>query len=469
MSRTLSPQCCKRPARTEGPRSWNAANQSLVHLRCAPPLEAPSKSETSLNQGQKRAAGEHGDTRHSEQDEPPADMQRGCGLTVGTRSGGAEGGRVLPRAKDVTTLLVRGTLHMACYHAPLTEWPPSECSRAKLPWQRADSVSPPESDQDRPADCRQGFRRVSARIPTGYRRAMLSHMEPSPWAPSPMEEVVVVQRPRGVTDRRLICQAAASLLILASVVLLRVTSWSGRDSAAHAAPGHADLLQTDLRLRSAALVVRDLAAQYDLANFKKEPFSFCGKAHITLRQAKLCAEYFLSAKRDRLGVGEPGERRQSTTLFGFPQLAAYNKCMDAPTSYMIKACIREVTRALTPDELVHQTRTGSTGHDKGLEEVGMHAIETAQPDQAVAGLNGGMNGEAAEMSSAKFLAKVDEAGDVSKVTEEAVPDATGWTPEKGCIDLGLGGCDSPHMGGLKPKLKEWALALQKERAPPPEA
>ena len=107
MSRTLSPQCCKRPARTEGPRSWNAANQSLVHLRCAPPLEAPSKSETSLNQGQKRAAGEHGDTRHSEQDEPPADMQRGCGLTVGTRSGGAEGGRVLPRAKDVTTLLVR--------------------------------------------------------------------------------------------------------------------------------------------------------------------------------------------------------------------------------------------------------------------------------------------------------------------------------------------------------------------------
>lgn len=300
---------------------------------------------------------------------------------------------------------------------------------------------------------------------------MLSHMEPSPWAPSPMEEVadVVVQRPRGVTDRRLICQAAASLLMLASVVLLRVTSWSGRESAAHAAPGPADLLQTDLRLRSAALVVRDLAAQYDLVNFKKEPFSFCGKAHITLRQAKLCAEYFLSAKRDRLGVGEPGERRQSTTLFGFPQLAAYNKCMVAPTSYMIKACIREVTRALTPDELVHQTRTGSTGHDKGLEEVGMHAIETAQPDQAVAGLNGGMNGEAAEMSSAKFLEKVDEAGDVSKVTEEAVPDATGWAPEKGCIDLGLGGCDSPHMGGLKPKLKEWALALQKEMAPPPEA
>ncbi|MGB1598241.1 MAG: hypothetical protein ACPIOQ_36120 [Promethearchaeia archaeon] len=112
-------------------------------MRCAPPLEAPSKSETSLNQGQKRAAGEHGDTRHSEQDEPPADMQRGCGLTVGTRSGGAEGGRVLPRAKDVTTLLVRGILHMACYHAPLTEWPPSECRRAKLPWQRVDSASPP--------------------------------------------------------------------------------------------------------------------------------------------------------------------------------------------------------------------------------------------------------------------------------------------------------------------------------------
>ena len=58
-------------------------------------------------------------------------MQRGCGLTVGTRSGGAEGGRVLPRAKDVTTLLVRGTLHMACVRAPLTEWPPSECRRGQ--------------------------------------------------------------------------------------------------------------------------------------------------------------------------------------------------------------------------------------------------------------------------------------------------------------------------------------------------
>ena len=314
------------------------------------------------------------------------------------------------------------------------------------------------------------FRNVSTNTPglSANRRAMASHMEPR-WAPSPMEEVadVVVQRPRGVTDRRLVCQAAASLLILASVVLLRFTS--GRDSAAQAAPGPAALLQTDLRLRSAALVVKDLAAQYDLVNFKKEPFSFCGKAHITTRQVKLCAEYFLSAKRDRLGAGEPGERRQSTTLFGFPQLAAYSKCMEAPTSYMIKACIREVTRALTPDELVHQTRTGSTGHDKGLEEVGMHAIETAQPDQAVDGLNGGMNGKAAEMSSAKFLAKVDQAGDVSRVTEEAVPDATGWAPEKGCIDLGLGGCDSPHMGGLKPKLKEWALALQKDIAPPPEA
>ena len=129
---------------------------------------------------------------------------------------------------------------------------------------------------------------------------------------------------------------------------------------------------------------------------------------------------------------------------------------------MIKACIREVTRALTPDELVHQTRTGSTGHDKGLEEVGMHAIETAQPDQAVAGLNGGMNGEAAEMSSAKFLEKVDEAGDVSKVTEEAVPDATGWAPERAALTWDW--VDATHLTwvGSNPSSKSGRLHCRRK-------
>lgn len=128
----------------------------------------------------------------------------------------------------------------------------------------------------------------------------------------------------------------------------------------------------------------------------------------------------------------------------------------------------EVTRALTPEEMVHQTRTGATGEDKELEDVGMHAIETAEPDSPMEGLNGGMNGKAAEMSSVKFLEKVDSTGYSSKVTEEEVPDALGWVPEPGCESLGLGGCDSPTQGGVKTHLKAWALSAENQIHPPPE-
>ena len=277
-------------------------------------------------------------------------------------------------------------------------------------------------------------------------------------------EVVLLPRQRGgEAHRRLaVAGALAFLCVLAgSALLSQHTGERAGAGVGSVAVRPAELLRTTLRLRSANLVIKDLAGEWDEVNFQKEPFDFCGKATMTSRQVKVCAEYFLSSRRDKLGDDSKGEGKQGTVLHNFPKLAAYGKCMLAPTNFMIKACIREVTRALAPDEIVHQTRTGSTGEDTDLERVGMHAVETAEPDSPLEGLDGGMNGQAAERSSVKFLQKVDSVGDSSKVTEEEVPDATGWVPEPGCTSLGLGGCDSPSEGGIKTHLKAWALAVQK--------
>ena len=183
---------------------------------------------------------------------------------------------------------------------------------------------------------------------------------------------------------------------------------------------------------------------------------------MTTRQVKVCADYFLASLPDTLGNGEEGNGK----LFHFPQLAAFSKCTESPTNYMLKACIREVTRAMTPQELVHQSRTGSTGEDKELDRIASYTISTAEPDAPLDGLDGGMTGAISEMSSKKYLEKEDSVGDVSKVPEEEVPDATGWVPEPGCADLGLGGCDSPSQGGIKTRIKAKALAaLAKIPAP----
>jgi hypothetical protein len=51
------------------------------------------------------------------------------------------------------------------------------------------------------------------------------------------------------------------------------------------------------------------------------------------------------------------------------------------------------------------------------------------------------------MSANKYLLK----GDAPP------PDENGWVPEPNCVDLGLGGCDSPTNGGIKTDLKKRAL------------
>lgn len=285
---------------------------------------------------------------------------------------------------------------------------------------------------------------------------------------------VVVVRQRGGTEvqRRLACGGALACMC-ALVGTLLLAAPPGQDDAEGAGGGagrRRDLMRTELMLRSANLVVKDLAGEWDQVNFNREPFDFCGKAHMKTRQVKTCAEYFLSSMRDKLGDDQKGTGTDGVKLFAFPKLKAYSKCMVAPTQYMIKACIREVTRAMTPDELVHQTRTGSTGNDPELVRVAVHAIETSQPDSPLEGLNGGINGKLAEMASKKYLARVDMVGAASQVTTEAVPEEEygGYVPEPGCEDLGIGGCDAPQQGGIKPNVKEWALEMQDTMKPPPE-
>jgi hypothetical protein len=272
--------------------------------------------------------------------------------------------------------------------------------------------------------------------------------------------VVVVRRQTECRrELRVAGVGALAFLLACSAVVLRDRPAGQRDGGRQR---RVALLQSELRLRSAHLVIKDLASEWDQANFNEEPFDFCGRARMTSRQVKVCADYFLASLPDTLGDDKQGDGK----LFHFPQLAAFSKCTQAPTNYMIKACIREVTRAMTPQELIHQSRTGSTGEDKELDRIASYTIDTAEPDAAVDGLNGGIAGGIAEMSSKKYLEKEDSVGDVSQVTAEGVQDATGWSPEPGCTDLGMGGCDSPTQGGIKTKIKAKALAaLAKEPAP----
>jgi hypothetical protein len=148
-------------------------------------------------------------------------------------------------------------------------------------------------------------------------------------------------------------------------------------------------LRTELMLRSANLVIKDLADEWDEVNFNNEPFDFCGKAHMTMRQVRVCADYFLGSLRDIKG----DNTKATSVLTGIPKLEPFDKCMLGSTEHAVKACIREVTRALTPAEMVHLSRVGTTGDDKELDAVGVHALETAKPDASLEGLNGGMDGK----------------------------------------------------------------------------
>eukprot|EP00802_Teleaulax_amphioxeia_P025931 Tamp_26882.p3 GENE.Tamp_26882~~Tamp_26882.p3 ORF type:complete len:123 (+),score=21.71 Tamp_26882:249-617(+) len=113
----------------------------------------------------------------------------------------------------------------------------------------------------------------------------------------------------------------------------------------------------------------------------------------------MCAEYFLSSLKDVDGDGTRGEvlgRNGPPTvkLLGFPKLSEYSKCMNTLTNYQMKACIREVTRAVSDPnimarDLVHISHTGqvSKAEQERLTKVAAYTIHSAQPDASLEDVN----------------------------------------------------------------------------------
>jgi len=219
-----------------------------------------------------------------------------------------------------------------------------------------------------------------------------------------------------------------------------------------------DAERTELVERSPLLVIKDLSNEYTLQAHaaRNSPFDFCGKKTLYTREVKLCAEYFLASLRDDKGDGTRGEslgkngKPPKVKLWGLPKLAAYDRCMLSSSEYKMKACIREITRTMaqisvfTPD-MIHLSRSGSVGRYEAerLSAVGVHAIETAQPDSPLEGLNGGIDGKMAEYSSKDFMAKFNDVG---------MPPKT-----NGCEAIGIDGCKTAKEGGIKPPESKRAL------------
>ena len=67
---------------------------------------------------------------------------------------------------------------------------------------------------------------------------------------------------------------------------------------------------------------------------------------------------------------------------------------------------------------------------------GRHAIETAQPDASIEGVNGGADGKQAEFQNEDFLERFDDEGNPPKTN--------------GCESMGIGGCEPAAEGGVKP-------------------
>jgi hypothetical protein len=192
------------------------------------------------------------------------------------------------------------------------------------------------------------------------------------------------------------------------------------------------------------MVIRDLSSEFDGVNFNTMPLSFCGKKHIHFRHLRVCAEYFLASLRDIKGDNQKGVTDQQVKLYAFPKIKAYGRCMLAPTDYQIKACIQEVTASLTTADLIHQTRTGSTGADTDdkLDAIALRTMADAQPESNLQGLNGGVDAQAAEIASKPYG------------STHAFP----VVPIPRCTNLGFGGCDEPPASAIKKNLKKFGMA-----------
>jgi hypothetical protein len=113
--------------------------------------------------------------------------------------------------------------------------------------------------------------------------------------------------------RRVAAAVLAALGSVAGATLLAVRGGGFRGGEA-AAP-------SELTIRSANLVIRDLAKQWDAQHYGTQPFEFCGQKHLTQAQVKVCAENFLAM------LGQ--EEGKPVGKWGFPELK-----VAAPTSLL---------------------------------------------------------------------------------------------------------------------------------------
>lgn len=201
------------------------------------------------------------------------------------------------------------------------------------------------------------------------------------------------------------------------------------------------------------LMIRDLSTEYQLETVAdRHPFDFCAKTELSSREVKLCAEYWLAAVRTNGHGAGPSVKslKGKVALWGFPKLAAYNRCMMTATMFQMKACIREVTRGIDNVNLMapDMLQLGKTGklpnkETERLDKIAMHAITTAEPEAAVEGVNGGANGKMAEYTSKDFMESFNDAG---------MPPKT-----NGCENMGMAGCEPAREGGVKPPEAHRAL------------
>jgi hypothetical protein len=192
---------------------------------------------------------------------------------------------------------------------------------------------------------------------------------------------------------------------------------------------------TELTIRSAKLVIHDLANEWDAQHYGSQPFEFCGEKHLSQSQVKVCAENFITMVAKDQGSDEKA--------WGFPELKAYSKCMLAKNIWQVRACIGVVTKNLSSDSLMDLQKRGTVPNSDQLSKKAEKAIEHAIPDAAVSGVNGGVNGDLAERATAAYMAN-------HAMREPPAGEAPG------CEMLGVDGCEL--NGGIDPSVKAHALS-----------
>lgn len=132
--------------------------------------------------------------------------------------------------------------------------------------------------------------------------------------------------------------SAVLAFLLCPLVVIVVLSQS--DLSADNQRSWVSLLQSKLAVRSATLVVKDLADEWQLSHYEVQPFEFCGKSTLTNRQLKACTDHFLSLMS---GDG---------SMKGLPTVSAFDICMKAQNDYQLKSCIWKVSSSLQPDDFI---------------------------------------------------------------------------------------------------------------------